>query len=320
MEIDLELLEKFKDANADITVGIMKNPSNDNQYGRIIFENNKFKEIKEYKDHNQETEFVNTGMIKLSKRGQELIKKLTPNSKSGEIYLTDIVKIASEERLNIKTIELNHNQALGFNCIEEFNLALQLAQQKWRLSAAKKVIFHDINSVYLSYDTKIHENAVIEQNCTFGPNVEIQSNAVIRSYSYIENATISGTVGPFAYIRSGTLEENAHIGAFTEMKDSQIGKNTKIKHLSYIGNAEIGENVNIGAGVILCNYDGSKKHNTTIENNAFIGANSCLIAPIKIGEGAYLSAGGVYNQDVDKDLLAIARAKQINLKNRMKKK
>jgi bifunctional UDP-N-acetylglucosamine pyrophosphorylase/glucosamine-1-phosphate N-acetyltransferase len=177
------------------------------------------------------------------------------------------------------------------------------------------VTLKDPASVYFSYDTEIGRDVTIEPNVVLGPGVKIADGAVIHAFSHIADATIGAgaTVGPFARMRGGAkLAEDVHIGNFVELKNASLGKGTKAGHLSYLGDAEIGAGVNIGAGTITCNYDGVNKDTTVIGDNAFIGSNASLVAPVSIGTGAYTASGSVITQDVPDDALAIGRARQEN--------
>ena len=170
-------------------------------------------------------------------------------------------------------------------------------------------------SVYFSYDTEIEADVTIDANVIFGLGVRIKSGSVINGFCHIEGAVIgqNAQIGPFARLRPGTdLAESTKVGNFVETKKATVGKGSKINHLSYIGDADLGENVNVGAGTITCNYDGFNKHKTTIQDGAFIGSNSALVAPVTIGAGAFLGSGGVVTDDVPDDALALARSKQVN--------
>ena len=170
-------------------------------------------------------------------------------------------------------------------------------------------------SVYFSYDTEIEADVTIDANVIFGPGVRIKSGSVINGFCHIEGADIgqNAQIGPFARLRPGTdLAESTKVGNFVETKKAVVGKGSKINHLSYVGDANLGENVNVGAGTITCNYDGFNKHKTTIQDGAFIGSNSALVAPVTIGAGAFLGSGGVVTDDVPDDALALARSKQVN--------
>lgn len=312
--IDEFTLKKFNDVafeNCDIVIGVMKMPEGEERYGRIIIKDGKITQIAEYKMHKEKTEYAHTGIILIKRRANKLINDLQKND-YGEIYLTGIVQKASEADMNIAMIEIAADEALGFNTAQEFDHLLQVAQKKWRARAVSSgAILYDKETIYLSYDTKFEAGPIIEPYCYFGSGVELKANAHIKTFSVLQNCIINGLIGPFAHIRSGEIEE-AQVGAFVEISKSVIKKGAKIKHLAYIGNANIGENTNVGAGVVVCNYDGKNKNETIIEANAFIGANSSLIAPINIKSGAFLGAGGVYTKNVEENELAIARAQQIN--------
>lgn len=315
--IDEDTIQLFqeKQNDADILVGIMPTPIEREFYGRVFINDGKIQKIVEYKHHNEKTEYVNSGILFCSKKVLHLIHEIEENN--GEIYLTSIVEKAIENNFKVLPIFLSHEQALGFNTIQEFHQILEVAQNKWRkLALQSQAIFFDINSVYLSYDTKFELGSIVEPYCKFLPKVQIGSKGYVKSFSCLENCYINGTVGPFAHIKSGEIQEDAQIGAFVEISASKIGKKSKAKHLAYIGNSEIEENVNIGAGCVICNYDGKKKHQTKIRKNSFIGANSTLIAPIEIGENSFLAAGGTYTENSEENSFVIARTKQINKKRK----
>jgi bifunctional UDP-N-acetylglucosamine pyrophosphorylase/glucosamine-1-phosphate N-acetyltransferase len=177
-------------------------------------------------------------------------------------------------------------------------------------------------TVYLSKDTKFGKNVVVNPYVVIGKNVKIGNNVQILSFSHIENANIGNNVniGPFSRIRPGTILENgSRVGNFVEVKNSKIGSKSKINHLSYVGDTSIGKSANIGAGTITCNYDGKRKNQTKINDYVFIGSNSSLIAPVTIGKNSIVGAGSVITKDVSQKSLAIARAKQVEIKNYKKK-
>ena len=178
-------------------------------------------------------------------------------------------------------------------------------------------------TIFFSKDTKIGKNVTIEPYVVFGPKVKIGSNVVIKSFSHLEECNIMNKVeiGPYARIRPKTiLKEGSKIGNFVEVKKSVVGKNSKVNHLSYVGDSDIGKSVNIGAGTITCNYDGVKKNKTTIKNNVFVGSNSSLIAPVTIEKNSTVGAGSVITKKVNKNSLAITRANQLEIKNYKRKK
>jgi bifunctional UDP-N-acetylglucosamine pyrophosphorylase/glucosamine-1-phosphate N-acetyltransferase len=178
-------------------------------------------------------------------------------------------------------------------------------------------------TVFFSNDTKIGKNVIIEPYVVFGKKVKIKNNVKILSFSYIEGVRIKDgvSIGPFARLRPGTvLEENTKVGNFVEVKKSRIGKNSKVNHLSYVGDTIIGKSSNIGAGTITCNYDGIKKNRTLIKDNVFIGSNTSLVAPVKIDKNSIVGAGSVITKNVKKKSLALTRAPQVEIKNYKRKK
>ena len=193
-------------------------------------------------------------------------------------------------------------------------------QKKLRTLAKKAgVKFVDIETVYLSKDTKFGKNVIIEPYVVIGLNVIIGNNVIIKSFFHIEKAIIKNNIeiGPFARIRpDSTIDDNSKIGNFVEVKKSYIGKNSKINHLSYVGDTKIGKKVNLGAGTITCNYDGKKKSKTIIEDNVFVGSNTSLVAPIKIGSNSIIGAGSAITKNVGSNKLSLTRANQKIFKNR----
>ena len=178
-------------------------------------------------------------------------------------------------------------------------------------------------TVFFSKDTRIGKNVSIEPYVVFGKKVNIKNNVKIFSFSHLENVKIENdvNVGPYARIRPGTvLKAGSRIGNFVEIKKSIIGKNSKVNHLSYVGDSKLGKKVNIGAGTITCNYDGFKKNKTNIKDGAFIGSNSSLVAPVTINPNSIVGAGSVITQNVKKKSLALTRSKQVEIKNYKRKK
>jgi len=201
---------------------------------------------------------------------------------------------------------------------------LQKAQERLREKFIKNgVKMLAPETVYFSKDTKIGKNVTIEPYVVLGEKVKIQNNSKIKSFSHLENVKIENnvTVGPFARLRPGTvLKSGSRVGNFVEIKKSNLGKNSKVSHLSYIGDANIGDFVNIGAGTITCNYDGKNKNKTTIKNKVFVGSNSSLVAPVTLNEKSTIGAGSVITRNVKKNSLALTRSKQTEVKNYKKRK
>jgi bifunctional UDP-N-acetylglucosamine pyrophosphorylase / glucosamine-1-phosphate N-acetyltransferase len=216
-------------------------------------------------------------------------------------------------------VAVTRDEAIAINSREELAAAENVIQMKLRDEFIKKgVTLIDKNTVYFSRDTKIENDVVIYPSVFFGPDVEVKAGSTIKSFSFLEGVSIGNnvSVGPFAYLRPGAeIKDNAQIGNFVEVKGSVIGKNAKVKHLSYIGDADIGDDVNIGAGTVICNYDGVSKHRTVIGAAAFIGSNTSLVAPVEVGGGAIVGAGSVITQNIPKSALSVARADQVNYEN-----
>ena len=200
----------------------------------------------------------------------------------------------------------------------------QKIQKKLRIKFIKQgVKMIDAETVYLSKDTKIGKNVIIEPFVVIGSKVKIGSNVKINSFSHLEECIISSNVsiGPYARLRPGSfLEKGSRVGNFVEIKKSKIGKDSKVNHLSYIGDTQIGKKVNIGAGTITCNYDGIKKHKTKIKDKVFIGSNSSLVAPLIINQGSIVGAGSVITKNVKKNSLALTRTSQTEVINYKRKK
>ena len=245
-----------------------------------------------------------------------LIDKVSNSNVQGEYYLTDLVELANAA-----------GHSVGYAVAPEVNVMgvndrAQLARAEATFQALRRedfmrngVTLHDPSSVYFSYDTEIEADVEIEPNVVFGPGVRIESGALIHAFSHIEGTHIgaSATVGPFARLRPGAdLGAKSKVGNFVEVKSAEIGEGAKVNHLTYIGDAQIGARANIGAGTVTCNYDGYNKSRTIIGQDAFIGSNSALVAPVEIGDGAYVASGSVITEPVAPDALGIGRARQVN--------
>ncbi len=300
----------------------------ENAYGRLVIDSEGHLErIVEFKDATIEERKItlcNSGVVAVD--GEEIVKLLSlvkNNNAAGEFYLTDIVGIAGELGLKRTFIKTTTEEVLGVNSRFELAKVESLKQNQIRRKMMDLgVTMPDPSSVYFSYDTKVENDVIIHPHVFLGPKVKIAKNVEIKSFSHIEGANIQSgvAIGPFARIRPETeIAENVKIGNFVEVKKSQLKKGVKINHLSYVGDCEIGEDSNIGAGTITCNYDGYNKFKTKIGKNVFIGSNSALIAPIEINDDALIGAGSVITKNVEKDDLAVARSKQINIEKGGKK-
>jgi len=294
-----------------------------NKYGHLVIDKNQLVKIVEFKDATAEEKLItlcNSGVIAIN--GSQIINllsKIDNKNSSGEYYLTDIVAVAKKQNLSCGFINVDEREVMGVNSRLELAVAEKIKQKEIREHLmADGLTLPNPKLVYFSFDTKIGNDVIIHPNVVFGTKVEIASNVEIKSFSHIEGAKIkSGSViGPFARIRPETvIEEDVRIGNFVEVKKSLIKKGAKINHLSYIGDSEIGQETNIGAGTITCNYDGYKKFQTKIGKKVFIGSNTALVAPLNIGDGVVIGAGSIVVKDVMQNDLAITRAQQENIKN-----
>ena len=220
--------------------------------------------------------------------------------------------------INVKKILMKRNNKL--NKANTYRLYQEVLRNK---ALAKGVNLIAPETIFLSKDTKFGKNVTVEPYVVFGPKVTIGNNSHIKSFSHLEGTKIENNVvvGPYARLREGTvLKENTKIGNFVETKKSNINKNSKVNHLSYIGDTTIGQNSNIGAGTITCNYDGIKKSKTKISDNVFIGSNSSLVAPISVDKDSIVGAGSVITKNVRKNTLALTRSPQLEIKNYKRKK
>ena len=289
-------------------------------YGRVVLDNGKFERIVEYKnaiDAEKAITLANTGVYKIrSDLLKKYIHRIEKNAVSGEFYLTDIFNfIAEVEVAKSQDYEAFH----GINTMQDLAKAEAIMQnelrQKFMASGVKLI---DPSTVFFSHDTVIGPDVVIEPNVIIGVNVKIGAGSRIYAFSHIQDCTIAQNVeiGPFARIRgNSSFADGSIVGNFVEVKGSVVGKCSKVKHLSYIGDTIIGYSSNIGAGTITCNYDGVKKHKTDIGNNVFVGSNTTFIAPITVGDEALIGAGITITENVSSNALSIARARQTSYEN-----
>jgi bifunctional UDP-N-acetylglucosamine pyrophosphorylase/glucosamine-1-phosphate N-acetyltransferase len=289
-------------------------------YGRLLVDGGQLKAIREHADATPAERAItlcNAGVMAFDgHRALEIIEKIGHANSKGEYYLVDAVAIARELGLQAVVIETSEDEVRGINTKAQLAEAEQVMQARLRkaaLDAGVTMIAPD--TVYLAADTSFGSDVTIEPFVVIGPGVSIADGAVIHSFCHIVQASIgrNASVGPYARLRPGTsLGEGARIGNFVETKAAILEAGVKVNHLSYIGDAHVGANSNIGAGTITCNYDGFSKHKTEIGTGAFIGTNSSLVAPVKIGNGAYIGSGSVITRDVPADALAVERSEQTN--------
>jgi bifunctional UDP-N-acetylglucosamine pyrophosphorylase/glucosamine-1-phosphate N-acetyltransferase len=302
---------------ADVAV-IGFHTRNPTGYGRLLVENGELIAIREEKDATEAERAVtwcNSGLMAIDgKKALDLLSRIGNQNAKGEYYLTDLVEIARSLGGKAVAVDAPESELTGCNNRAELAVIERLWQERRRHELmVSGVTMIAPETVFLSHDTVIGQDALIEPNVVFGPGVTIEGGAVIHAFSHLEGAHVAAgaTVGPFARLRPGAnLAEGSKVGNFCEVKKAEIGKGAKVNHLTYIGDAVVGAETNIGAGTITCNYDGVNKHETEIGQGAFIGSNSSLVAPVKIGDGALIASGSVITEDVPADALAFGRARQ----------
>jgi bifunctional UDP-N-acetylglucosamine pyrophosphorylase/glucosamine-1-phosphate N-acetyltransferase len=312
-------------------------PDDPTPYGKVIKDSLghaiKITEQKDASDEERKIPEVFTGIMTVN--GEMLVTALDEinnNNAAGEYYLTDLVEILSSKGVKINCIQANPDEVVGANNKQELHQlesilrnmkSEQLLDQGITLMDASRVDLR--GEVSAGKDCSIDVNVILEGKITLGENVTIKSNvilcdvtigdnSVIEAFSHLSSATIGSncSIGPYARLREGSeIGNNAKIGNFVETKKTKLGEGAKANHLAYLGDADIGDNANIGAGTITCNYDGTNKHKTNVGKNSFIGTNSSLVAPVNIGKGAYVGAGSVITKDVPDESLAVARGKQV---------
>jgi bifunctional UDP-N-acetylglucosamine pyrophosphorylase/glucosamine-1-phosphate N-acetyltransferase len=289
-------------------------------YGRLVVEGGRLVDIREHADASAEERAItlcNAGVMAFDgQRALEIIEKIGNANSKREYYLVDAVAIARQMGLEAVVIETSEDEVRGINTKAQLAEAESVMQARLRQAAlAAGVTLIAPETVYLAADTTFGNDVTIEPFVVIGPGVSIADGAVIHSFSHIVQASIgkNASVGPYARLRPGTsLGDGARIGNFVETKAAILEAGVKVNHLSYIGDAHVGANSNIGAGTITCNYDGFSKHKTIIGAGAFVGTNSSLVAPVKIGSGAYIGSGSVITKDVPDDAMAVERSPQTN--------
>ena len=306
-------------------------------YGRIIKKDGNVVNIIEEKEATEEErkiDEVNTGVY-IFKYDKLLnaIEQIDNNNLKGEYYLTDAIKILSNLNAKVETYQItDEDEVLGVNSKVQLSQATKILRNRKNTKLMDEgVILIDPETTYVEETVEIGEDTIIYPNVIIQGNTKIGKNCVILGNTRIENSIISNnvkiesslieqsnieegvTVGPFAHLRpKSNINKNSHIGNFVEIKNTVLEEGVKVGHLTYIGDAEIGSNTNIGAGTITCNYDGKNKHKTKIGKNVFVGSNSIIVAPLEIGDEAFTAAGSVITKNVSENSLAFGRAKQVN--------
>jgi bifunctional UDP-N-acetylglucosamine pyrophosphorylase/glucosamine-1-phosphate N-acetyltransferase len=244
------------------------------------------------------------------------LRMVENDNRQGEYYLPDIVAIAASEGVRVAAVEAPGAELRGINSRAELAEAEAEMQRRLRRAAMDGgATLIQPESVVFSHDTVLGQDVTIGPNVVFAPGVTVEDGVEIRAFSHLEGCVVKrgAIIGPFARLRPGTVvERDAHVGNFVELKAAVLGPGAKANHLSYLGDAEIGAGANIGAGTITCNYDGIAKHRTVIGEGAFIGSDTALVAPVRVGARALIGAGSVITEDVPDDALAVARGRQAN--------
>jgi bifunctional UDP-N-acetylglucosamine pyrophosphorylase / glucosamine-1-phosphate N-acetyltransferase len=312
------MVDRLNAPDAPAVVVLAFEPEDPTGYGRVIVENGKIVKMVEQKDATDAERAVklsNSGLMAVKSRDLfGLLSRVTDDNAQKEFYLTDIVNIANADGRACVAVTTDPFDVAGINS------RAQLAEMegKWQMRRRRQAMDDGATliapkTVWFAYDTVIGRDVVIEPNVFFGPGVTVADGVTIRAFCHIEGASLATgvEVGPYARLRPGAvLEEKAKVGNFVEVKKSRMGKGAKANHLSYIGDADVGAGANIGAGTITCNYDGYFKYQTVIGERAFIGSNSALVAPVKIGRDAIVAAGSAVTRDVADGELRLVRAEQ----------
>ena len=291
-----------------------------NGYGRLLVKDGELIAIREEKDATDAERAVtwcNSGLMAINgRKALDLLDRIGNDNAKGEYYLTDLVEIARSLGGKVVAVDAPETELSGCNNRAE----LAAIERLWQERRRHEVMLSGVTmiapeTVFLAWDTVLGQDVVIEPNVFFGPGVSVEAGALIHSFSHLEKAHVGpdGEIGPFARLRPGAdLAEGAKVGNFCEVKNAKVGKGAKVNHLTYIGDASVGAGSNIGAGTVTCNYDGVNKHHTEIGAGSFIGSNSSLVAPVTIGEAAYIASGSVITDDVPDNAVAFGRARQEN--------
>jgi bifunctional UDP-N-acetylglucosamine pyrophosphorylase/glucosamine-1-phosphate N-acetyltransferase len=314
------MIARLHEADAPAVVVLGFEPADALQYGRIVADGGAITKMVEFKDaalHERACRLCNSGLMAV--RSDELfalLARVGNDNAQGEYYLPDIVNLAvGDGRTCAVIVTGDPDEVAGINSRAE----LAEAEARWQAARRRRAMDDGASlvapeTVWFAWDTEIGRDVTIEQNVVFGPGAKVSDRVTIRAFCHIEGAAIAPdvTVGPFARLRPGTvLESGVHIGNFVEVKNSHVMAGAKANHLTYLGDSDVGAGANIGAGTITCNYDGYFKHRTVIGERAFIGSNSALIAPVKIGADAIVAAGSAVSRDVGDGELRLVRAEQL---------
>ena len=314
-----DTLTRMADALSGNAVAVLGFGARDpGRYGRLVMDGDELLRIVEFKDATDQERRIslcNSGVVMApTDLLFDLCAAVGNDNAAGEYYLTDIVALARARGLTATAVICDEDETLGVNSRADLAAAEATFQ-----AAARAALMEDgvtmtaPDTVYLSHDTHVGRDALIEPNVVFGPGVTVETGATIRAFSHLEGCHVSSgaVVGPFARLRPGAeLAEDVRVGNFVEVKNAVVAEGAKINHLTYVGDAEVGARANLGAGTVTCNYDGVSKHRTVIGEGAFIGSSTMLVAPVTVGAGAMTASGSVITKDVPDGALAIGRARQ----------
>jgi len=314
------MIARLHGADEPAAVVLGFRPADPLQYGRIVAEGGRIAKMVEFKDATPEERAVslcNSGLMAAKSADLfALLAKVGNDNAQGEYYLPDIVNIAQAQGRTCAVVETtDEDEVAGINSRGELAQAEARWQQRRRVQAmADGATLVAPETVWFSWDTQLGRDVTVEQNVVFAPGVSVADNVTIHAFSHLEGATLESgvAIGPYARLRPGAvLKKGSRVGNFVEMKKAVLGEGAKANHLTYLGDATVGAGANIGAGTITCNYDGYLKHQTVIGERAFIGSNSALIAPVKIGADAIVAAGSAVSRDVADGELRLVRAEQL---------
>jgi bifunctional UDP-N-acetylglucosamine pyrophosphorylase / glucosamine-1-phosphate N-acetyltransferase len=315
-----ESLTAMQDARRSHAVVVLGfHAADPGRYGRLVTTGDSLERIVEFKDATPEERAItlcNSGVICADAATlASLVAAVTNDNASGEYYLTDIAALARARGLTAGVVICDESETLGINTRAELSRAEAAFQSRARVAAMENgatLIAPD--TVFFALGTHVGRDAIIGPNVIFGPGVTVESGAEIKAFCHLEGCHISrgAAVGPFARLRPGTeLAEDVHVGNFVEIKNAILDEGVKVGHLTYIGDADVGEHSNIGAGTVTCNYDGVMKHRTTIGKRVFIGSDTMLVAPVIVGDDAMTGSGSVITDDIAAGALALGRARQV---------
>jgi bifunctional UDP-N-acetylglucosamine pyrophosphorylase/glucosamine-1-phosphate N-acetyltransferase len=313
------LLTRAKAGDAGLVL-LGMTPPEPGKYGRLITEGGYITRIVEYADASEAEKQIRLcnagGMVALGPDMRDWLAEIGNDNAKGEFYLTDIVAIARAQGVNVAALDAPYEECMGVNSRAELAQAEAMFQARLRARFLEAGVgMQAPETVFFAADTVLGEDVYIGPSVVFGPGVRVASGVEIKAFSHLEGCVVhkGAIIGPFARLRPGAdIGEAAHVGNFVEIKAATLGRGAKANHLTYIGDADVGAGSNIGAGTITCNYDGVNKHRTVIGEHAFIGSNSSLVAPVRVGAGALVAAGSTITTDVPDHDLAIARGRQLN--------